>query len=53
MDSLQNSSSSTPSEPAEAPGGGQEATRLRDLTPQQWKSGIPAWLGRLFDGLDL
>jgi MFS family permease len=26
---------------------------LRDLTPQQWKSGIAAWLGWLFDGLDM
>src|SRR5436853_2325413 len=23
------------------------------LTPQQWKSGIAAWLGWLFDGLDM
>jgi MFS family permease len=30
----------------------QEAVRLRDLSPQQWKSGIAAWLGWLFDGLD-
>jgi MFS family permease len=28
-------------------------TRLRDLSPQQWKSGIAAWLGWLFDGLDM
>ncbi len=27
--------------------------RLRDLSPQQWKSGIAAWLGWFFDGLDL
>lgn len=27
--------------------------RLRDLTPQQWKSGIAAWLGWTFDGLDM
>ncbi len=27
--------------------------RLRDLTPEQWKSGIAAWLGWLFDGLDM
>jgi MFS family permease len=27
--------------------------RLRDLSPQQWKSGIAAWLGWLFDGLDM
>src|SRR3954471_10360872 len=30
-----------------------EATRLKDLSPQQWKSGIAAWLGWLFDGLEL
>ncbi len=30
-----------------------EVTHLRDLSPQQWKSGIAAWLGWLFDGLDL
>lgn len=30
-----------------------EARSLRDLTPQQWKSGIAAWLGWLFDGLDV
>ena len=24
-----------------------------DLSPQQWKSGIAAWLGWLFDGLDM
>nr|MCU0872756.1 MFS transporter [Pirellulaceae bacterium] len=28
-------------------------TSLRDLSPQQWKSGIAAWLGWLFDGLDM
>jgi MFS family permease len=26
---------------------------LRDLSPQQWKSGIAAWLGWTFDGLDM
>jgi MFS family permease len=26
---------------------------LRDLTPQQWKSGVAAWLGWTFDGLDM
>jgi MFS family permease len=31
----------------------QDVSRLRDLTPQQWKSGIAAWLGWLFDGLDM
>lgn len=30
-----------------------EATRLRDLTPAQKKSGLAAWLGWLFDGLDM
>ncbi len=27
--------------------------RLRDLDAQQWKSGIAAWLGWMFDGLDM
>jgi len=31
----------------------QEAQRLRDITPTQWKTGIAAWLGWLFDGLDI
>jgi MFS family permease len=26
---------------------------LSDLSPEQWKSGIAAWLGWLFDGLDM
>jgi len=30
-----------------------EAKTLRDLSPQQWKSGIAAWFGWLFDGLDM
>jgi MFS family permease len=30
-----------------------DVVRLRDLSPVQWKSGIAAWLGWLFDGLDL
>src|SRR3954468_18168005 len=30
-----------------------DVSRLRDLSPQQWKSGIAAWLGWLFDGLDM
>lgn len=29
-----------------------EATRLQDLSPVQWKCGIAAWLGWLFDGMD-
>ncbi len=31
----------------------QDITHLRDLSAQQWKSGIAAWLGWLFDGLDM
>ncbi len=30
-----------------------EIRSLRDLSPHQWKSGIAAWLGWLFDGLDM
>src|SRR5438874_3320732 len=30
-----------------------EATRLSEISPLQWKSGIAAWLGWLFDGLEL
>src|SRR5512137_2000888 len=30
-----------------------EVERLRDLSPQQWRSGLAAWLGWLFDGLDM
>ena len=37
------------SPPAAAP----EATRLSEITSLQWKSGIAAWLGWLFDGLEL
>lgn len=33
--------------------GGREVSTLRDLTPQQWKSGVAAWLGWMFDGLDM
>jgi hypothetical protein len=31
----------------------EEKTKLSDLTSHQWKSGIAAWLGWLFDGLDM
>src|SRR6266852_4265853 len=30
-----------------------EVRSLRDLSPQQWRSGIAAWLGWMFDGLDM
>src|SRR5215475_14571375 len=30
-----------------------EVRSLRDVSPAQWKSGIAAWLGWLFDGLDM
>lgn len=30
-----------------------DAKHLRDITPQQWKSGGAAWLGWMFDGLDM
>src|SRR5580765_1418981 len=26
---------------------------LKDLSPPQWRSGMAAWLGSLFDGLDM
>jgi MFS family permease len=34
-------------------GTGRDAVTLRDLSPQQWRSGVAAWLGWLFDGLDM
>ncbi|HKB06073.1 MAG TPA: MFS transporter [Gemmataceae bacterium] len=37
-----------PTDPAD-----REVSRLRDLSGRQWKSGIAAWLGWLFDGLDM
>src|SRR5947208_7710409 len=30
-----------------------DVARLRDLSAQQWKSGVAAWVGWLFDGLDM
>src|SRR5438067_12581430 len=35
------------------PTAGRDVARLRDLSAQQWKSGAAAWLGWLFDGLDM
>jgi MFS family permease len=32
---------------------GVEAVSLRDISATQWKSGVAAWLGWFFDGLDL
>jgi MFS family permease len=39
--------------PRPEPGPAREASRLQDLTPAQWKAGGAAWLGWLFDGLDM
>ena len=41
------------SPPACAPTSRRDVARLRDLSPEQWKSGAAAWLGWLFDGLDM
>src|SRR5439155_16067939 len=41
-----------PADPT-APAADREASSLRDLSGRQWKSGIAAWLGWLFDGLDM
>jgi MFS family permease len=30
-----------------------DAARLRNITGRQWKAGVAAWLGWLFDGLDM
>lgn len=45
--------SSPPTVPATTDLAGRDASRLRDLSPQQVKSGLAAWLGWLFDGLDM
>jgi hypothetical protein len=42
-----------PEEQPREPPGPLEITRLRDLSPLQWKSGLAAWVGWLFDGLDM
>ncbi|HEX4646897.1 MAG TPA: MFS transporter [Verrucomicrobiae bacterium] len=44
---------SSPAPPESAVEAKPEITRLGDLSPQQWKSGIAAWLGWTFDGLEL
>lgn len=33
--------------------GEQPRVSLRDISPEQWRSGIAAWLGWMFDGLDM
>jgi MFS family permease len=35
------------------PAPGRDATRLSEISPAQWKSGLAAWLGWTFDGLEL
>src|SRR5690349_19524284 len=39
--------------PVSAPPAAGEATHVRQLSKQQWRSGIAAWLGWTFDGLDM
>jgi MFS family permease len=36
-----------------ANGGSDKIVHLRDISPAQWKSGLAAWLGWFFDGLDM
>ena len=36
-----------------APALAAEATQLRQISSQQWRSGVAAWLGWTFDGLDM
>ncbi len=53
MESPTTPSATAPSEPVVEVSAAQEAARLRDLSAEQWKSGAAAWLGWLFDGLDM
>lgn len=50
---METSNAKAPSPHKVEPPIGPDNTRLRDLSPQQWKSGIAAWLGWTFDGLEL
>src|SRR5437870_8703242 len=43
----------TAARPSRSAASDREVARLSDLSAQQWKSGIAAWLGWLFDGLDM
>src|SRR6185369_13739880 len=36
-----------------ANGGSDKIVNLRDISATQWKSGVAAWLGWFFDGLDM
>jgi MFS family permease len=49
---LQQSPPLSPERPV-ATSTGQDVVSLRDLSGHQWKSGIAAWLGWLFDGLEM
>src|SRR5262249_536404 len=40
-------------DPAARPAEWNDTTHLRNLSPEQWRSGVAAWLGWLFDGLDM
>src|SRR2546429_9905307 len=53
MQPFETASATSAPGPGSPPPSGREVTRLRDLSPQQWRSGIAAWLGWLFDGLDM
>jgi MFS family permease len=53
MESLETSLVPSASQPVGPDPSSREATGLQGLTNQQWKSGIAAWLGWLFDGLDM
>lgn len=55
---MQRPTSPESTSPAAAAGNGASpgaarGVRLSDLSPHQWRSGIAAWLGWLFDGLDM
>ena len=39
--------------PISEPSPYRETESLREITPRQWKSGVAAWLGWMFDGLDM